>query len=116
MSIEWFCILYEEKALIKKVFIRKAVAVFGQGKIRSSLVVGLEDKEDTLAGVRELVDCGCIPVLSAFVPAQSTFMEQYPAPETEFLLEVVHEAAAVAHRNQMALGAIFAGENTLVLV
>lgn len=97
-----------EKAAIGKEqylqFIRKAVSVFGQGKIRSSLVVGLEDKEDTLAGVRELADCGCIPVLSAFVPAQGTFMERYPKPETEFLLEVVHEAAAIARQNQTVLG------------
>ncbi len=85
-------------------FIRKAVAVFGQGKIRSSLVVGLEDKEDTLAGVRELAACGCIPVLSAFVPAQGTFMERYSAPKVDFLLEVVHEAADIARQNHTVLG------------
>lgn len=85
-------------------FIRKAVSVFGQGKIRSSLVVGLEDKADTLAGVRILADCGCLPVLSAFIPAQGTFMERYPRPEAGFLLEVVHEAAAIARRNHTVLG------------
>lgn len=85
-------------------FIQKAVAVFGEGKIRSSLVVGLEDKEDTLAGVRELAACGCIPVLSAFVPAQGTFMERYPKPETDFLLEIVHEAAEIARHNHTILG------------
>jgi len=85
-------------------FIRKAVDVFGEGKIRSSLVVGLEDKEDTLAGVRELAACGCIPVLSAFVPAQGTFMERYPKPEVDFLLEVVHEAAEIARHNHTILG------------
>ena len=40
-------------------FIKKAVGIFGQGKIRSSLIVGLEKKEDTLNGVKELADCGC---------------------------------------------------------
>lgn len=84
-------------------FIQKAVAVFG-GKIRSSLVVGLEDKEDTLAGVRDLAACGCIPVLSAFVPAQGTFMERYPKPEAGFLLEIVHEAAEIARCNHTILG------------
>ena len=85
-------------------FIQKAVAVFGQGKIRSSLVVGLEDKEDTLAGVRELASCGCIPVLSAFVPAQGTFMERYPKPEVGLLSEIVHEAAEIARQNHTVLG------------
>ncbi len=85
-------------------FIQKAVAVFGEGKIRSSLIVGLEDKKDTLAGVRELAACGCIPVLSAFVPAQGTFMERYPKPETGFLSEIVHEAAEIARHNHTILG------------
>lgn len=97
-----------EKYVIGKehylLFIQKAVAVFGEGKIRSSLVVGLEDKQDTLAGVRELAACGCIPVLSAFVPAQGTFMERYPKPETDFLLEIVHEAAEIARHNHTILG------------
>lgn len=85
-------------------FIRKAVSVFGQGKIRSSLVVGLEDKADTLTGVKELVACGCLPVLSAFVPAHSTFMERYPKPEAAFLLQIVHEAAEIARLNHTVLG------------
>lgn len=85
-------------------FIRKAVAVFGEGKIRSSLVTGLEDKEDTLAGVRELAACGCIPVLSAFVPAPGTFMERYPKPEADFVLEIVHEAAEIVRNNHTVLG------------
>lgn len=85
-------------------FIKKAVDIFGQGKIRSSLVVGLEKKEDTISGVKELADCGCIPVLSAFVPAQGTFMERYPKPEVDFLLDVVYEAALMAHSKGTVLG------------
>ena len=85
-------------------FIRKAVAVFGEGKIRSSLVVGLEEKKDTLEGVRALAACGCIPVLSAFVPAQDTFMARYPKPEIGFLFEVVHEAAEIARGYNTVLG------------
>lgn len=85
-------------------FIRNAVSIFGQDNIRSSLVVGLEKKDDTLKGVKELVNCGCIPVLSAFVPAPGTFMERYPKPEVDFLLDVVHEAALIAHSKGTVLG------------
>lgn len=85
-------------------FIKSAVSVFGQGKIRSSLIVGLEKKEDTLSGVKELAACGCIPVLSAFVPAPGTFMERYPKPEVDFLLDVVHEAALTARAEGTVLG------------
>lgn len=85
-------------------FIQKAVAVFGEGKIRSSLIVGLEDQKDTLTGVRKLAASGCIPVLSAFVPAQGTFMARYPGPETEFLLDTVHKAAGIARDHHTVLG------------
>lgn len=85
-------------------FIQKAVDIFGEKKIRSSLVVGLETKEDTLQGVKELAACGAVPVLSAFVPASGTFMEQYPKPTIDFLLEVVHEAALIAYQNDTVLG------------
>lgn len=85
-------------------FIEEAVGIFGEGKVRSSLIAGLEEKEDTLQGVKELADCGCIPVLSAFVPAQGTFMERYSKPEADFLLDIVHEAAHIAHSKGTILG------------
>ena len=47
-------------------FIRQAVEVFGAKSVRSSLVVGLESEQDTLNGVRSLLYCCCLPVLSAF--------------------------------------------------
>ena len=85
-------------------FIQKAVAVFGEGKVRSSLIVGLEGKKDTLKGVRELCSWGCIPVLSAFVPGSGTSMERYPRPEVDFLVEIVNEAESIARENKMVLG------------
>lgn len=85
-------------------FIRQAVEVFGTKSVRSSLVVGLESAEDTLNGVRALLDCGCLPVLSAFVPALGTDMANYPAPSVEFLLETVREAAEMAREAKLQLG------------
>lgn len=87
-------------------FIREAVRIFGDNKIRSSLIVGLEEKVDTLQAVQKLTDIGCIPVLSAFVPAVETFMARYPAPSTDFLLDVVNEAHKLAVQANMQLGPI----------
>ena len=85
-------------------FIRLAVEVFGERTIRSSLVVGLESGEDSLDGVRALVDCGCLPVLSAFVPAPGTDGATYPAPTPEFLLELVHKAERICRFAGLQLG------------
>lgn len=83
-------------------FIKKAVDIFGSKNIRSSLVVGLETKEDTLNGVKALIDCGCVPVLSAFVPAADVARKKKPDPG--FLLDVVHEASKIARQNDTMLG------------
>ncbi|MEY8268389.1 hypothetical protein AALA79_18740 [Lachnospiraceae bacterium 64-25] len=85
-------------------FIGQAVGIFGSKSVRSSLVVGLESEEDTLNGVRMLLDCGCLPVLSAFVPAPGTDMANYPAPGVELLLEIVKKAADIAREANLQLG------------
>lgn len=85
-------------------FIRQAVEVFGTKCVRSCLVVGLEPEEDTLNGVRALLDCGCLPVLSAFVPAPGTDMANYPAPSVGFLLETVRKADEMAREVKLQLG------------
>ena len=85
-------------------FIEDAVNIFGENKIRSSLVVGLEPAENTLEGVRDLANCGCLPVLSAFVPAPGTDMANYPAPDVPFLLDIVKRANAVARKAGKVLG------------
>lgn len=85
-------------------FICQAVEVFGTKSVRSSLVVGLESEEDTLNGVRAILDCGCLPVLSAFVPALGTDMANYSAPGVEFLLETVRKADEMAREAKLQLG------------
>lgn len=85
-------------------FIHNAVDVFGKGKIRSSMVVGLEKMEDTLKGVEEICKLGCIPVLSAFVPDAGTDMGSFPKPSVDFLIEVVDKASDIAGKYGMTLG------------
>lgn len=85
-------------------FILQAVEIFGEKSVRSSLVVGLESEEDTLNGVQALLDCGCLPVLSAFVPAPGTDMANYPAPGIEFLQETARKAAEMAGKAKLQLG------------
>ena len=87
-------------------FIEEAVQVFGKGMVRSSLIVGLEDKEDTLNGVKALCTIGCIPVLSPFVQDPRTNLAQHKKSEPAFLLDVLLEANAIAQAHKLALGPV----------
>lgn len=87
-------------------FIQKAVDIFGQGNVRSSLIAGLEIIEDTLQGVQALCSLGCIPVLSAFVPGDGTDLQQHPKPDSEFLLQLVLAADDIARQHGMELGPV----------
>lgn len=57
-------------------YIERAVEVFGVGFVQSLMVFGeaVEPLESTLVGVRDLVDRGCLPVLSPFRPDPNTPM------------------------------------------
>lgn len=85
-------------------FIEQAVRIFGEGTIRSSIIVGLEPKEDTLEAVRQICLVGGIPTLSAFVAAPGTLMARYPEPSVEYLYEIAQESNKIARANGMFLG------------
>src|SRR5262249_22894405 len=78
--------------------------IFGPGRIRSLLMVGLESMEATLAGVEFLALRGCQPVLSPFRPAPGTRLEKMPPPRTEFLVEVYLRAREIGDRRGVNLG------------
>lgn len=85
-------------------FIEQAVKIFGEGTVRSSIIVGIEPKEDTLEAVRQIVSVGGIPTLSAFVPAPGTLMAQYPVPTVEYLYDIIQESNSIAKASGLYLG------------
>lgn len=85
-------------------FIAKASAVLGPGRVRSMLMVGLESIEDTLAGVRAILDRGGIPVLSAFRPDPATPLRNLPPPSARDLEEVYLRANDMARHAGLYLG------------
>lgn len=85
-------------------FIEHAAAVFGPGRVRSLLMVGLEDVEDTIAGVAALAVRGCDPVLSPFRPDPSTPLRGYAPPTAEVLMEVYERSGEIAERHGVQLG------------
>jgi hypothetical protein len=96
-----------KNALGRGVFERaigEAAQIFGAGRVRSLLLVGLEPIEDTLDGVRFLAELGCQPVLSPFRPAPGTRDERKPPPTADYLAEVYLRARDITEKLGVRLG------------
>lgn len=85
-------------------FIEEAVNVFGPGKIRSLLLVGLEPLEDSLRGVEALAERGCEPALSPFRPDPSTPLRKEKPPSVSFLVEAYERSYELAEKHGLKLG------------
>lgn len=85
-------------------FLADAAETLGPGRVRSMLMVGLEPEESTLAGVRAILERGCVPVLSSFTPDPVTPMAQVPAPTAELSLSVFLRARDMAAEFGSPLG------------
>ena len=79
-------------------FIASCSNVFGQGRIRSLLMVGIEPMEDTLRGVEALAERGCDPVLSPFRPDLATPLKEEIPPSIEFQKETFLRAREIVDR------------------
>ena len=85
-------------------FIARAVEIFGQGRVRSLLLVGLEPLEDTLHGIEALAERGCEPVLSPFRPDPATPLRQLKPPSVEVLVEAYERSRDIVERLGVKLG------------
>lgn len=99
-------------------FLASASDIFGPGRVRSMLMVGLEPTEDTLAGVRAIIDRGCVPVLSPFRPDAATPLRDKRPPSASELEDVFLRATDIARSAGTALGpsCLPCTHNTLTLV
>ena len=88
----------KEKFLIGKekyfIFLKLASKIFGTENVRSGLIVGLESKEDTLNAVEEICKCGCMPMLSPYIPYNG--IGDYPS--SEFLIEVYEKTEEILNK------------------
>jgi uncharacterized radical SAM superfamily protein len=80
-------------------YIERAVEAFGVGFVQSLVVFGvaIEPIESTLRGIRDLVQRGCIPVLSGFRPHAATPMRDAPAASYEEMVMVLARALEICH-------------------
>lgn len=80
-------------------FLKLASKVFGPMNVRSGLIVGLEEKQDTLEAVEEICKCGCLPMLSPYMPYNGIGT----SPTTEFLIDVLNESMKIIEKYNLKL-------------
>ncbi len=66
-------------------FLKLASKVFGKENVRSGLIVGLESIKQTLTAVKKICKCGCMPMLSPYIPYNN--IGDYPS--ADFLIETL---------------------------
>ncbi|MBE2318358.1 hypothetical protein DVA67_020420 [Solirubrobacter sp. CPCC 204708] len=76
---------------------------WGNGRVRSLIIPGLEPVENTLAGVEWLASLGCSPAISPFRPARGTALEGAAPVSAEALKAVLAGARESARRHGVLL-------------
>jgi uncharacterized radical SAM superfamily protein len=84
-------------------FIKEAVEIFGIGKVRSILIIGLESIQDTLKGVEEITKLGSDIVLSPFIPAKNTPLSNFNPPSENDLLKVYEKSKRIVDANKVKI-------------
>ena len=94
----------------------KAVSLWGkEGKVKSSLIYGIEPDDSFFSGIEWLTNHGIQPIISIFRPLNNTKCAEFIPPNDNKLLEVYHKAVALTSKKTVSLGpdCIFCQNNTL---
>lgn len=75
--------------------LREAVQIFGLGKVRSALLVGLDKESNLYNEITTLAEIGVIPCLSAFRALPKTYYENDLGPDNAYLLRVFNQSSAL---------------------
>lgn len=92
-------------------FLKIAGEIFGSHHVRSGLIVGLESEESTLKAVEKICECGCMPMLSPYVPYKN--IGSYPS--LELLYDVYNKSQKIItdHNLNLAPLCVKCKHNTL---
>jgi biotin synthase-related radical SAM superfamily protein len=85
-------------------FIKRAVKIFGKGKVRSILIVGLEPPNETLKGVEKIASLGSDVVLSPFVPSQKAEMCNLKSPSEKELISIYVKSKKIVGKYGVQIG------------
>lgn len=98
-------------------FMASAAEQLGPRRVRSMVLVGLEELDQTLAAVTAIAERGCVPVLSPFRPDPKTPLRDQVPPTADFLRTAFIRSQEIARAHDVPLGptCIPCSHNTLTL-
>jgi len=79
----------------------KALDIFGENKVSSVLIVGLEDKKSTIKGAKKMLNMGIIPTLIPFRPYDVCELAYLPPVSPEYYLSVYREIFSEGRENKV---------------
>ena len=79
----------------------QAVNLLGRGKVRSNIVLGLQEIEETINGVEEFAKMGIVCDYSVFQPKKGTALEKKEAPQFEYVEKFTHDLIEIYKKYDM---------------
>lgn len=98
--------------------LKEAVKYWGNtGNVRSLMIVGLEEENSLLQGIRQLCEIGVMPILSVFRPIPGTDTQHVVPPSNRFLRDIYQKSATICREFGLHLGpkCVACQNNTLSL-
>lgn len=85
--------------------LNEATKIWGkEGNVRTLFIVGLEQRETLIEGVKTVSSFGVMPVLSIFRALKGTEMQDVVPPPNEWLMEIYNECEKICSKNALHLG------------
>ena len=72
----------------------KALEIFGENKVSSVLIVGLEGKKTTILGARKMLEIGVLPTLIPFRPYDNCALNNLLPVDPRYYLSIYYEVLA----------------------
>jgi len=85
-----------------------AVGVFGKGNVRSSIVSGLEPKDEMLEGIDYLASIGVIAFPGPWIPNPGSALEGHRTPEASWHYDVIRKTASIFEKHGFTTAQLYA--------
>lgn len=82
---------------------QEALQIFGQGNVRTALLVGLDKENDLYQEVLTLADMGVLPCLSAFRTLPNSEFSESLNPENSYLVDVYNNIQSLLTESNCAI-------------
>ena len=88
--------------------IEYAAEVFGRGRVRTSIVSGLEPKEAMLEGIEYFASIGVVAFPGPWIPNPGSALEGHRTPEAAWHYDVIQRTAAIFEKHNFSTHELYA--------